>query len=368
MLRSLLSGLAATLFLTLVALPSNACLPIGRNGMPIRVAEETAVIFWDAETKTEHFIRRARFVTDSADLAFLVPTPTKPDLVDVGDNVFGELQRFTNPPPPPRAERGGIYAAPSPRSAPDAVRVLEKKQVGDYDATILEATDAKALAEWLKKNDYPSSPEIEDWLTPYLKDKWILTAYKIAAKSKEGNTLPGFMGSTIRMSFKADKPFYPYREPKRGQPAKPNAKTNDRLLRVYFLSQEAHDAKLLDSPWTRSIPFAGRLTPEVEERVMRDLKLPERKGQETLFLTEFEDYTEVRSTGAEVVFLPSSDIKPVSRAAAIQTMGYSGPSKSWNEADRDLAMTLFRVGAVGVLFVAFVGWSIFRRFRARVEG
>jgi hypothetical protein len=30
-------------------------------------------------------------------------------------------------------------------------------------------------------------------------------------------------------------------------------------------------------------------------------------------------------------------------------------------------MTLFRVGAVAVLFVAFVGWSIFRRFRARVE-
>jgi len=223
------------------------------------------------------------------------------------------------------------------------------------------------LSEWLKKNDYPSSPEIEDWLVPYLKDKWILTAYKIAAKSKEGNTLPGFMGSTIRMSFKADKPFYPYREPKSTQTAKPNAKSNERLLRVYFLSQEAHDAKLLDSPWTRSIPFAGRLTPEVDEQVMRNLKLPKSKGKETLFLTEFEDHTDIRSTGAEVVFLPSSDIKPISRPAHPQTMGFSGSSKSWNEADRDLAMTLFRVGAVAVLFVAFIGWSIFRHFRARVE-
>ncbi len=365
MLRGLFSGLLVSLFLSLAAVPSSACLPIGRNGMPIRIAEETAVIFWDAETKTEHFIRRARFVTDSADLAFLVPTPTKPELVDVGENVFGELLRFTNPPPPPRAEIGAKYAAPSPRSMPDAVRVLEKKQVGNFDATILEASNARDLSEWLKKNDYPSSPEIEDWLVPYLKDKWILTAYKIAAKSKEGNTLPGFMGSTIRMSFKADKPFYPYREPKSTQPAKLNA--NERMLRVYFLSQEAHDAKLLDSPWTRSIPFAGRLTPEVEEQVMRNLKLPKSKGKETLFLTEFEDHTDVRSTGAEVVFLPSSDIKPVSRPAQTQTMGYSGPSKSWNEADRDLAMTLFRLGAVAVLFVAFVGWSIFRRLRARAE-
>jgi len=368
MLRGLFSGILVSLFLSLAAVPSSACLPIGRNGMPIRIAEETAVIFWDSETKTEHFIRRARFVTDSADLAFLVPTPTKPDLVDVGENVFGELQRFTNPPPPPQAERGAKYAAPSPRLTTDSVRVLEKKQVGNFDATILEATDARALSEWLKKNDYPSSPEIEDWLVPYLKDKWILTAYKIAAKSKDGTPLSGFMGSTIRMSFKADKPFYPYREPKSTQPAKPNAKSNERSLRVYFLSQEAHDAKLLDSPWTRSIPFAGRLTPAVEERVMRDLKLPERKEQEPLFLTEFEDYTEIRSTGAEVVFLPSSDIKPVSRPAQTQTMGYSGPSTSWNDADRDLAMTLFRVGAVAVLFVAFIGWSIFRRFRARVEG
>ena len=367
MFRSLLFGLLATLFFVLVALPSRACLPIGRNGMPIRIAEETAVIFWDAETKTEHFIRRARFVTDSADLAFLVPTPTKPDLVDVGDTVFGELQRFTNPPPPPRPEPFEKKSLPAARFMPDAVRVLEKKQVGNFDATILEATDAKALSEWLKKNDYPSSPEIEDWLVPYLRDKWILTAYKIAAKSKEGNTLPGFMGSTIRMSFKADKPFYPYREPKREQQPRPNTRINERLLRVYFLSQEAHDAKLVDSPWTRSIPFAGKLTPAVEEQVMRDLKLPVRKGEEPLFLTEFEDYTEIRSTGAEVIFLPSSEIKPVSRPAQSQTMGYSVPLNSWNDADRDLAMTLFRVGAVAVLFVAFVVWSIFRRFRTRRE-
>lgn len=367
MLRGFLSGLLATLFLTLVALPSSACLPIGRNGLPIRIAEETAVIFWDADTKTEHFIRRARFVTDSADLAFLVPTPTKPELVDVGDSVFGELLRFTNPPPPPRMEGFASKSLPAPRSMPDAVRVLEKKQVGNLDATILEATDAKALTEWLKKNEYPSSPEIEDWLVPYLKDKWILTAYKIAAKSKEGNTLPGFMGSTIRMSFKADKPFYPYREPKSAQSTRPNTNSNDRLLRVYFLSQQAHEARLLDAKWAEWIPFAGRLTPEVEEQVMRNLKLPERKGKETLFLTEFEDHTDVRSTGAEVVFLPSSDIKPISRPAQTQTMGFSGPSKSWNEADRDLAMTLFRVGAVAVLFVAFIGWSIFRRFRARAE-
>ena len=354
-------GLAAVLFSVLVGLSLNACLALGRNGLPVGIGEETAILIWDAETKTEHFIRRAKFVTDSANLGFLVPTPTKPELVDVGDAAFHELYRFTTPPPPAPPDRStNSGGRPEPQSkALESVRVLEQKKVGDYDATILAADDAKSLTDWLKKNDYPSSPEIADWLTPYLKDKWILTAYKISTQAKGVPDALGFHGSTIRMSFQADKPFYPYREPKN---AGINASSN-RLLRVYFLSQEPHDATLMDQRWTQEIPFAGRLTAMVEEALLRQLKLPARLPTKPLFLTEFEDITRIRSTGAEVFFQPTPNLALATRPVPAQVFGIPQTLRPWTDADRELGMTFFRIGAVTVVLMAFIGWSILRRKR-----
>ena len=36
----------------------------------------------------------------------------------------------------------------------DEVKVLERKRVAGFDATVLEATSAKVLAEWLKDNGF----------------------------------------------------------------------------------------------------------------------------------------------------------------------------------------------------------------------
>jgi len=107
MSRILVLASTLTLVSILAATGAYACLAVGRpnpkypHGAPVRIAEESAVIFWDAENKTEHFIRRARFETTSPDLGFLVPTPTKPTLVDVGDSVFEALRDITVPKRPP---------------------------------------------------------------------------------------------------------------------------------------------------------------------------------------------------------------------------------------------------------------------------
>ncbi len=360
MFRFVSLGLASVLFSVLVVLSLNACLALGRNGLPVGIGEETAILLWDAETGTEHFIRRAKFVTESKDLGFLVPTPTKPELVDVGDAAFHELYRFTTPPPPappPGPPNKSVDRGMFPK--PESVRVLEQKKVGGYDATILAAEDATSLSDWLRKNDYPSSPEITDWLIPYLKDKWVLTAFKIATQSNGVPTTSGFHGSTIRMSFKTDKPFYPYREPKNAGLSAPA----NRLLRVYFLSQEPHDATLVGARWTQTIPFAGRLTPMVEEALFRQLKLPARLHANPLFLTEFEDTMRIRSTGAEVFFQPSPDLALAKRPVPTQIMGFSQPSKPWTEADREIGLLFFRIGAVAVVLIAFIGWAVFRRKR-----
>src|ERR1043166_1405172 len=54
---------------------AQACAVVERPDGRVSVAEEHAIILWDAEAKTEHFIRRAQFRTRDADFGFLVPTP-----------------------------------------------------------------------------------------------------------------------------------------------------------------------------------------------------------------------------------------------------------------------------------------------------
>ena len=156
----------------------------GKTGNSFSVNVEQAVIIWDEKTKTEHFIRSAEFSGEGKDLGFLVPTPSVPELSETS-NEFSFLRDFT------KAERiekrvfngfdftplsslflGGETAttsAPMTTTQRSAVRVLDKKTVGGYDAVVLEADSAAALGVWLKKNNYASTPELPDWLANYIK-------------------------------------------------------------------------------------------------------------------------------------------------------------------------------------------------------
>src|SRR6266436_5532883 len=79
--------LAAALCLA-VPTEGDGCAAPHRPGDYVHIAEESAVIVWDAPSKTQHFIRRATFDTKAKDFGFLVPTPTQPALADVDDAVF----------------------------------------------------------------------------------------------------------------------------------------------------------------------------------------------------------------------------------------------------------------------------------------
>jgi hypothetical protein len=66
------------------------------NSSPdIEIANESAVIIWDAEIKTEHFIRRTSCRAQAGNFGFVVPTPTKPELADADDYVFTYRKQMT---------------------------------------------------------------------------------------------------------------------------------------------------------------------------------------------------------------------------------------------------------------------------------
>src|SRR4051812_38730839 len=77
--------------------PASACAPAFRRGASVRIADESVLIVWDAEAKTQHFIRRATFDTETPDFGFLVPTPTRPEVKEAPQEVFTALEEWTRP-------------------------------------------------------------------------------------------------------------------------------------------------------------------------------------------------------------------------------------------------------------------------------
>ena len=110
-----------------------ACCAVGRLGEPVVNADQSVLLIWDPATKTEHFIRKASFKADGHDFGFLVPTPSRPELSESGNEAFPYLANLTRPPGRSYGGDFGCSAADTvTRSA--AVTVVERREVAGFDA------------------------------------------------------------------------------------------------------------------------------------------------------------------------------------------------------------------------------------------
>src|SRR5205807_2726972 len=288
---------------------------------PVAIADESAIIIWDAATKTQHFIRRASFKSDAPDFGFLVPTPTKPELAEASDEGFSYLAKVTAPrvvtQSRPAQSPGcgcGTYTAQMAMAPGNSVQVLEEKRVAGFDAAVLASDDAAALGKWLKDHDYEFSPTLEEWVKPYLAKGWKITAFKIA---KSGDA-PTVATSAVRMSFKTDRPYFPYREPQ-SKTVPVLSSVSQRLLRVFFLSDSKAKGTLgQDGKWPGQVAWANRLSPEQSAELTKDLKLPATSLLESSWLTEFEDHSSPRPGTDDVFFSAADDQNPIERPPHIQ--------------------------------------------------
>ena len=146
----------------------------------------------------------------------------------------------------------------APPSASPPVRVLDAQRVAGYDAVVLEADSAAALADWLKEHGYDQRPALTEWLAPYVDLRWKITAFKIAPK-QEGHAVST---AAVRMSFAAERPFFPYREPvdqRENLPADFTGEEGKRLLRIFYLGDGRADGSIgaQRQPWPAALP--GRI-------------------------------------------------------------------------------------------------------------
>lgn len=256
---------------------SDACAKATPRGEEVQIADEEAVIVWDPATRTEQFIRRARFSSTTKSFGFLVPTPTVPQLGEVTGNIFWSLQHAIRPAVEhdtsgfdvrfgsllwEACELGMMKGASDDARAVSAVRVISTAHVAGFDATTVEADDATALAGWLAGHGFATTPQLTDWLAHYVNEKWKITAFVVASDQTEGQSFD-LATRAVKMTFQTERPFYPYREPIEVPAAKLPA-ANDRTLRVYFLSNQHYQARLAEAPWHARVLYSAPVALDTE--------------------------------------------------------------------------------------------------------
>lgn len=394
----------------LAALPDPApgCAAVPRDGQYVFTTDEAALVVWDEKTKTEHFVRRASFHSTAYDFGFLVPTPTRPALDLADDALFSDLSALTAAAVEYRtsvrevdrpfefgfgcsrsaAERMAVGdAAPAARAG--GVDVLEQKKLGDYDATVLRfrrgtadtpETGAAEVNKWLAKHGYEASKAIEAWLARYVKDEWCITAFKIGAqKTDDPHELKvaqtpqtgrrnGLRAKPVRMSFAAERPFYPYREPE-AEPAKePGPTGGPRALRVFVVAPGRYAGALGDGSkeWPGRTVWAGALDATRAARYFElakanrsiqeeGLSLPAPDPGAGWWVTEFEDRSSPRPGTDEVYFAPSADPAPVARPPVVVTNTKTVMRTPWWHG------AVYFGAPVAVVGCALAGWRLSRR-------
>jgi hypothetical protein len=301
-----------------------ACCPAPPSGKPVVNADQTVILIWDPATKIEHFIRKATFKSEADDFGFLIPSPTRPELAESGNEAFPFLQKLTEPEVERRSRPSpGISCscekqkeAATGLSAPP-VRVLSEQEVAGFHAVVLEAKSSDALVDWLKANGYAYSPEIAAWAKPYIDENWKITALKVA-KNKDERQQKGVAATALRLSFHSDRPLFPYREPD-SKSAAETLEAKSRLLRIYFIADARYDGELAkDAPWTGRVAWTNKMAPDDRKRTLELLTLPETSGPTQWWLTEFEDPWPYRVAPADLYFAQSENQNSVKRPPIVE--------------------------------------------------
>jgi hypothetical protein len=218
------------------------------------LAREKVLIIHDAVHGQQHFIREVAFRKADETFGFVVPTPTRPEVAKVEKNPFGKLRERFPFKPEPRATMGVGKPYGGPSGSWEGVEVLSVEKIGSFTAFVLAATDANALAGWLKENQLTSTPETDRWLEHYVRMGFYYVAMRYDPPARpQAEDDAGIAAETIRVSFATPIAYYPYLEPEHKR-----ADASPRLLELWYVGTDpVIPVARVGSNWTRPM-MAGK--------------------------------------------------------------------------------------------------------------
>ena len=169
---------------------------------------QLAMIVFD--DMVEKIIFQIDYEGDAEDFAWVVPVPGYPELFSVEDDIFYELHKLTQPPPPSSFGCGWGASSLFPGSEDEGVHIWEENQVGIYHTATLSATDPNSLVVWLNDNGYAFPTEGQEILDYYVQRSWFFVAMKIQHEETM-NSSENYTGAIqpIGIMFFSDEMIYP---------------------------------------------------------------------------------------------------------------------------------------------------------------
>lgn len=283
-----------------------ACCAVSMRGDAVVNADQKVILLWDQANQTQHFIRQANFRSQGESVGFLVPTPTRPQLEESGNDAFPYLASITKPKDPVHLSIPfGCSAMPTNSYG---VRVIEEKTVAGYETVVLAADSGGGLISWLNAHGYAYTKEAAAWAEPYLATGWFMTAMKIA-KPSEGSPkgqATGLAAAALRITFKTDRPLFPYREPD-SRAAAASLGVTRRSLRIYFVAEARYEGHFLSGQaWSGHTLWSRPLSNGQRSELLQKLQLPAATGPAKLWLTEFTDSWPYGVAPGDVYFRPAA--------------------------------------------------------------
>ncbi|KAA0006757.1 MAG: DUF2330 domain-containing protein [Thermoplasmata archaeon] len=128
---------------------------------------QKAIIFFD--NGNEKLILQVRYEGNVSDFGWIVPLPSVPDMEKVDAEIFYELSTLTS--------NENINFGD--HSWKDGVSLIKQEQVGIYNVSIVNATNASLLIQWAEKHGYILPEGIDEAVQYYIEKKWCFALMKI---------------------------------------------------------------------------------------------------------------------------------------------------------------------------------------------
>jgi hypothetical protein len=352
----------------LFAVPAHASAVVYPQGSFARASEEKALVVWDERTKTEHLVRALSLKGEAETFGVLLATPTLPTIAKEHDDDINRVAKLF---------------ATSPGTGPGTVDVLQRTQLGDFEAVTVKASDERALGDWLAKSHFVDKPAMRTWVKGYVDKGWYVTAVRASAKGAGDRKLDV---PTIRLSFKTDAPIFPYSEApvddadettfRSNKPHQPYQKYSYgmRLLDVYVIADRQMQMVSGQNTAGPSVADAMRVSAETLAAAIGDTKAWgfDAKSRPTWVVTHLGENVWQRTTQADLAFqtydLPRPRPGPGVTEVDDRPVGPTYPQSSVAWLNDPVSATtgsthhkkVFRLGALALflLIAAAVGFAI----------
>jgi hypothetical protein len=177
----------------------------------IHEPEQKAVLVFDRGL--EDLVLEVRYEGAVRDFGWIVPLPTRPRMRADDPKLFEQLSMATQNAWRPRSERVRGRTATLGTSGGEA-RVLERVDIGIYDAAVLAAPNGAALQRWLDAHRFHVPSTAFATFDEYAGRGWVFVAFRVAPARVNSATHAALAAGTlqpVRFRFRTDEPVFPLR-------------------------------------------------------------------------------------------------------------------------------------------------------------